>query len=303
MMFTVRFASPYQIAPFRDAIDIAFPYEIVPSEFVGAPEERSQTKRRHLKIGISRTLASCWGLTDSDLIKVLFEYGKRYLSERIKDRALSDELELWLTTATHPQDSPFDPKRIPEPDGANVEIEEPTETLGDKMADEAIAAEIIEARDNVNALYHQKYGANLVVLRQERDLLQLFRDCTSQEELFYRITSLRNAAVNCNVESLRKVTGVSDSKVQSIGLLERYLQQFPGYTSQPIVTLKALNKIRQGFPVHSDTTVGLIEGLTHFELRYPVNDPCAAWKKLLVAYRDAMKEILRLVQEDTLPPK
>lgn len=301
MKQTIRFEKPYQIGPFRDAIDMMFPYTIVRSDLIGAPEEKSSTLRYNLKIGISRTLASCWSLQPDDLIKVLFEYGKRYIVELVKGNALSPDQELWLTTQNYPTECPFDPDRISSPSGTTVEVDTGDESLAGRVASSTTAVGIIESRDNINALFHQKYGQKLIILREERDLLQFFQDCESAEELSYRISSLRNAAANLNVECLRKITGVTDTQVQSIGLLEVYLNGIPGFDPQVIKPLKQLNKLRQGYPLHGDRSAGLLEAFAYFGIPYPPEDHSSAWQGLLQKYAETLRNIVALVREDVFP--
>ena len=259
MKQTIRFEKPYRIGPYRDAIDMIFPYTIVRSDLVGAPEEKSSSLRYNLKLGISRTLASCWDLQPDDLIKVLFEYGKRYIVELLKGNALSLDQELWLTTENYPTECPFDPVRISAPSGAAVEVDTGDKSLAIRVASSITAVAIIESRDNINALFHQKYREKLIILREERDLLRFFQDCESAEEFSYRIGSLHNSAVNLNIQCLRKITCITDTKVKSIGLLKAYLNKISGFDFQVIMPLKQLNKLRQGYPTHGDRSDGLLD--------------------------------------------
>ena len=145
MKQTIRFEEPSQIGPFRDAIDMIFPYSVVRSDIIGAPEETSSTKRFELKLGISRSLASCWNLQPDKLIKVLFEYGKRYVIQLLKDDTLTSEQELFLTSSSYPTVCPFDPDRIPAPSGATIEVDTGPASLADRIGDEGkiFAKEVI----------------------------------------------------------------------------------------------------------------------------------------------------------------
>ena len=49
MKQTIRFEKSYRIGPFRDAIDLIFPYPIVRFDLIGAPEEKSSILRYHLR--------------------------------------------------------------------------------------------------------------------------------------------------------------------------------------------------------------------------------------------------------------
>ena len=301
MKYTIRFGEPYELPRVGHATEMSFPYTIVRSDLINAPEERINTKYCRLKVGISWLLAASWRLQPDDLIKVLFEYGKRDIVKRVKDNTLTPEQEMWLSTEDYPPICPFDPDRILAPSGATIVVDTSTEALASSIASSQLAAAIIEVRDNINTVYHRKYGEKLIVLGEERDLLQFFQDCESAEALAYRISSLRNAAANLNVDSLRKVTGITDSHVQSIGLLEAYLQNIRGFQPAIVKPLKELNRLRQGYPVHGDRTTGVLGALAYFSIAYPVTDYSVAWKVLLQRYGETLRQILALVKEDVFP--
>jgi hypothetical protein len=129
MKYTIRFAEPYKISSFKHTIDMIFPYTVVRSDLINAPEEISSTKSFNLKIRISGLLALSWNLQPNDLVKVLFEYGKRSIVQRVKDDMLTPEQELLLTSENYPPSCPFDPDRISTPSGATIEVDTGTESL------------------------------------------------------------------------------------------------------------------------------------------------------------------------------
>jgi hypothetical protein len=136
MKRTIRFKEPYKLGCVRRAIDMMFPFNIVNSDLIGAPEEKSSTQEFNLKVGISDSLFACWSLRPNDLVKVLFEYGKRYVVQQLKDNTLASEQELFLTTSKYPTVCPFDPSRIPAPSGATIEVDIGPNLLADGI-DEA----------------------------------------------------------------------------------------------------------------------------------------------------------------------
>ncbi len=219
----IEFKSPIALGKTRDASDYLFQYDLVDSEFVGMPEEQNRTSHFYIKVGATRTLVACWGLSDVDLIKVLFEYGKRHVIQKLKDDTLSEEEELLLSTSTAEVPCLFDPSRIPDPAGTHIEVD-----LGGLsfMKDQAflqLASSIIDTRDNINAIFSSINREKLILLNEERDLLQFFRDASTQEDFFYRICALANAATAFNLKILREITGISDTQVKSVTLLENYL--------------------------------------------------------------------------------
>jgi hypothetical protein len=284
----------------RDVTQYAFEFTVVDSSLVGQPEERSETLHGKLFVGITIELNINWHLKDEELLKVLFEYGKRHIIQKIKDGTLSKREELLLTTSNSPENCPFDTSRIPHPNGAKFEIEVSEEKIMENPEFQQLASLIIDTRDNINAIFHQKHKENLILLKEERDLLQFFRNATSQEEFFFRVCALRNAATNLNIKILREITRINDSQISSISLLENYLKQYDNYDDIIIKTLRNINRFRQSYPIHGDTVEGVLEAHQYFGLDYPVKDFSTAWKTLLLNYLDSLQKLFELI---TTKPK
>jgi len=109
---TVKFKDGRRLPITSTRFDYALKYSVVDTDFVGEPEELSHTKHGSIVVGISMPLATAWGLDESSCEKVLFEYAKRHIKDKVFDNTLSEHEELQLTTSTAPKKCPFDPKRI-----------------------------------------------------------------------------------------------------------------------------------------------------------------------------------------------
>ena len=121
---TLRFGSPTNTTPpGLDGMVIRFPFTMVDSQLVGAAEECQKTSRHTLDVTISRTRRAAWNMDDSDLVRVLFEIGKRKCDERLQEGDLPEHVAVEVTAATHPAECLFDPERISNPDGAEVVVE------------------------------------------------------------------------------------------------------------------------------------------------------------------------------------
>ena len=145
----------------RDVTQYLFEFTVVDSSLVGEPEERSKTLYGKLFVGITIELNINWRLNDHELLKVLFEYGKRHVIQKIKDGTLSEKEELLLTTSNSPENCPFDPSRIKNPSGAKFEIEVSEEKIMENPEFQQLASSIIDTRDNINAIFHQKHKEKL----------------------------------------------------------------------------------------------------------------------------------------------
>jgi len=300
MVKTIVFKEPKHIFSDNDldATEYSFPYTMVDTALIALPEEKSETKCYRIKVSITRTLETMWSSRDEnlDITKVLFEYGKRHIIQKLKDGTLLEKEELWLTTSTHPKSCPFDSDRIPDPNGNKIEVDLGGEKLMQNMTLLQLATSIIETRDNINSVFKERFGDKLFILSEERDILQFFRDATSTEELFYRVSALRNAIVNLNVSLLRTLTKNDDPQTGTIVLLENFLETYDNYDKTPIRVFKHINRLRQGYPIHGDTIDGVQEAHRYFKFDYPITDYSNAWRQLLLNYLDALQKIFEIIK-------
>lgn len=107
-----------------DSRSFRFPVWMVPVDLIGGPEESQATTSHRVIVTVTRTRLSGWQLTDSDLLRVLFEIGSRVIGEKVKSGALKQEEKIVVSTESHPGICPFDPSAISNPEGAVFEIDE-----------------------------------------------------------------------------------------------------------------------------------------------------------------------------------
>jgi len=150
---TVNFNEDRWVPTRRNGQDYYLSYSCVDTELVGKPEEQAKTKHGDVTIGISRTLASMWGLENQNLQKVLFEYGKRHIETMVSQKALSEKSEIRLTSTNTPQKCPFDPSRINVEFGVPFEFRQPTESTLAKAQESSLPFQIVTTRDNINAVF------------------------------------------------------------------------------------------------------------------------------------------------------
>ena len=297
MSMLVVFGEPKSLPATRDAKEYLYPFTVVDTEFIGKPEELSQTSSHKVQVGVTGTQFACWGVREALLPKVLFEYGKRYIEQKILDGTLSEHEELQLHTGNSESPCPFSPDRIPNPSGHRFKLDLPEVTFMENDSLNTIASNIIGVRDNINAIFHDSHGEKLIRLGEERDLLQLFRDAESIEEFFFRICALANLATNLNTVLLRKLTEDNDTGKKSLSLLETYLSMRNSSDAKIIKTLRAINRIRQSYPVHGDRVDGVLEAHQYFNLDYPVRNFRESWKAILLLYLDALERLLSVIKE------
>lgn len=299
MKKTIFFEDPtHRIISGRDVTEYAFPFRLVDSTLVGGSKERLNSSFHSIKVAVTRTLSTCWGfVTDDELHRAMFEYGRKHVAQKIIDGTLGEFEEIDLHTANTDCPCPFDPKEIENPIGAIVEIETISKKIMVDPSTLQLASAIIDARDNINAIFHQTHNEKLILLGEERDLLQFFRDAQSEEEFSYRISALANAATRMNILCLRKLTKIADTQVKSIQLLETYLNNRKTPNHTVIETFRKINKLRQSYPIHGDRSKGVLQAHAFFSLEYPIVKYSESWKKLLSKYLEALTNLLEVLKK------
>jgi hypothetical protein len=282
----------------RDGAYYMYRFSLIDMSLVGQPEEKSSTTYHKIKVGISGTMIAAWMAKQDyiDIQKVCFEYGKRDLIQKTKDGRIQDFQELIITSHDYPNECPFQSKRIQLDIGSVFDFEVSERTAEDVSLLE-IASTIIESRNSINVILKERYNKVLFLFSEERDLLQLLRPANTIEEFSYRISALKSFATNLNDSLLRELTGVSDNLIQSISLLQKYLQQYDKYDAVIINTFRNINRLRQKYPIHGDNVSGVQEAHRYFGIDYPITNSAEAWKSILVFYCDAVQKILEIVKQ------
>jgi hypothetical protein len=125
MMKRITFSRAVEVTnPGDDSRSFLFAFLMLDAGLVGAPEQAQQTTEHRLIVTVANNRLPAWHLTEPELVKVLFEIGRRAVVEKVKAGSLAREERVMVHTASHPKICPFDPSRIPEPDGAVFEVEE-----------------------------------------------------------------------------------------------------------------------------------------------------------------------------------
>lgn len=283
----------------RDGLDLRIDFSVIDAELRGAPEEASATRTGHIIVGISRTLASLWGLEPEGRDKVLLEFAMRHLRSKIQDGTLSDHEELQLTTGNTASPCPFDPNRVTVEVGRPIVIPVEEKNPVQSAEPSSLAAKIIDSRDNVNAVFYNRHGERLLLLPQERALLELFRPCHTQEEFGYRVGALTTLAAAMNTATLCAQAAADPEKVKSIQALRLYVTRQYGAADASAVCdpLRHLTRLRQMYPFHTDHADGIMEAHAYFGLEYPIQDWGRAWHALLERYAASLEALLQLLKK------
>lgn len=254
------------------------------------------------RIGFSTFLLIGWGediytISEDKVIKMAYPFAESLIIEKINDGTIKDFDERIYTREDNLQQFPFDINKVDTIEGKTIDIKESQSTIGEIIATNPLADEIVQLRDNINTLFHDKHKENLLFLNEERGILNFFRVVKTEEEFTHRLASLGELIKNMNSKKLKSLVKKYDDKDGSILLLEKFIQQLGIKDFKLIEIFRNINRVRQGFPIHTDKA-GIISSLEYFGLKYPINDFSYAWKILLINYRDALKELREITAKN-----
>ena len=123
----------------RDAFRVRYYFSVFDESVVNEatielPGKEPESEQIRIDVEISGTKAAEWGHHRSDpihlnLIKILFEYARRDLMERIEERSHEPENELLIYSDTH-NECEFDPDSVEMNEGDKYRIEIAERELG-----------------------------------------------------------------------------------------------------------------------------------------------------------------------------
>lgn len=300
-MIHITFKKPTIAPQLINGILIDFPFTIKKD---GRNYEKDPISEHIFRIGFSTFLLMGWGegissLEENRIIKMAYPFAESLIIEKINDVTIKDFDERIYTREDNLPQYPFDLNKIGTIEGKKIDVEEPQKTIGEIIETNPLADEIIQLRDNINTLFHDKHKENLLFLNEERGILNFFRVVKTEEEFTHRIASLGELIKNMNSKKLKSIVKEHDYKDGSISLLEKFIKQTGEKEFKLIEIFRNINRVRQGFPIHTDKA-GVISSLRYFGLKYPLDDFSYAWKIILMNYKDALQELKEIVARNSL---
>jgi len=262
--------------------------------------EDNTTEDKTIGVFASDILIMTWQISfyerPQDAEKILLQFAKDTVIEKLKEGTLNDHEELVLLTSNQPPTCPFKPNNLLETQLTEFEIETGTKLLMEEIKENKLAASIIELRDRINAVFATKHKENLLLLNQERNLLDFFKTATTEEEFSFRLLSLGQVSRYMNVVVLRNLTSEQNTQLGSIMLLENFLASINKPNKVVTDTLRQIGRIRQGYPAHEDIP-DVVKGYKYFGLKYPIENFAEAWTILLNYYLNALKELYNILAD------
>jgi hypothetical protein len=274
-----------------DRNELAISFEVVSSQYLGRSDEGYYVSSHVITVGISGTLVSVWGIRGRALEAQLVEYAKRYIADKLIEGTLEVQEKLELSTYNAPDQPLFriSLENFYIPTGFGVEEPEYPAELPE---DHSLGSSISTLRDNINAIFGDKFGGKLLGITQERAISDLSKQSSSEEEFVYRVTSLCGLATSINTDRLPDIQ--DGGSLNRLGLFLR--SEFQDEAANSIMDgLTAFNRLRRMYPVHTDRAGGVMEAFAFFGIGYPVKDYELAWTKLRMKYKELLEQILSLL--------
>jgi len=300
--YTVRLLKPRFLPVIGDKYDLEINYEIVDTPFIGKDkkEEIDNTLYGRIVVGISGTLQSMWQLEGINLKKVLVELAKKHITNKLLDGSITEKEEILHTTYNSPNECPISFYEIDyhQVSSFTVSIPEITDSRFESAV--ALSANIIDLRDNINAIFGEKFGGRLLALPQERALNELSRQCENEAEFSFRVVSLCSLVVAIETKCLK----ISDNNGKNLGSIDKlgvFLRtNFPNESTsinEIMDSISAYNQLRRMYPVHTDRARGVLEAYNYFGIEYPINDFQKTWEILLQNYHKLLSNLLNIIRD------
>ena len=293
----IRFIKSYWGPKIGDSDSLFINYEIGPVIFDDDGSTSGDTDTGHITIDVSGTLQKHWGLDKPNLESYLIGFAKDYASGKVESSSDLGNEHVQLTSYNAPEKPPIDPQSLifKFPLEFQVTIPEPDIDVAVDQADQA--RDIIDARDNINAVFGEKYGVRLLTITQEHALFELSRPCKTREEFVFRTSSLAGLAIAIDTSAIDKCIKApkNSGSIEKLGLFLR--REYPKSDSTAIMeTISKFNKVRRMYPVHTDRTQGVIAALNYFGIGYPVENFQIAIERMLVKYLECLHNLLSVLK-------
>jgi hypothetical protein len=119
-MIQIYFDTPIKIEKAL-SISVLFPFKI---QIIHSGATKDQEIERSINISITKTLWSIWDCDDIDAEKILFEFALDEIKSKTLQQLINENLELFLERNDELIDMPFDIKKIPNPNGYKLILDD-----------------------------------------------------------------------------------------------------------------------------------------------------------------------------------
>jgi len=199
--------SPLLDVSSTDNKQCVFSATVIPSDFIGKPREKSETKYHRITVSITWHLIINWHLkSEVDILKVLYERGKEYFIKNLKNYSLQENEEFVLSTSSEEDDCPFNLDCIDDPNletQFEVDIYHSNLTQNDNVKNETIKVFISYAKEDEKyalKLYNELQSSNISPWIDKHDIFvgEKWKNAIRKaiKESDYFITLLSSNSVN-----------------------------------------------------------------------------------------------------------
>lgn len=232
--------------------------------------------------------------------RLLLLYARDRIIEKLRDGSLSANEDFIILTKDIPNLPAYSMNDTISTEEAEFMLFESTASEETAIAPHQVPDLILQTRNAINLLFKNKYKEELLLFLQPENVGDFFKDATTKEEFNARVISLGATAGEMNIELLRTITGITDTKFKSIYLLNNYLESLRADTDAIIIPLKHLVTIRNGYPAHKDK-LETLNAYAQLGVDHPVIKYSESWKKILSQYLTALQKLKELITPHLLP--
>lgn len=278
-------------------------FRITDKEYIGTTYDDQKSRNVSVKVRISTELIADWELNEEDIYKVLFQKAIDFITENIEDDSLKQSNEIVMLTTNSPDVCPYIIEKIPKGRDFQKDIHIEGEPIFNNSHEVEVGSQIVTTRDEINAIFKQKYKTKLLALLNERDLIQLFKPATETDLFRIRLFGLSNLISEIVYQPLLVHIGSSklneEEKKQSITVFRVFLEHnYPKEkdVDEIVNVFRNIKKLRNGYPAHKDSKE-LLDAHKYFNLEYPIRNSNEAWNSLLSYYSTALDKLLNILKK------
>jgi hypothetical protein len=155
---------------------------------------------------------------------------------------------------------------------------------------ERVSKKICELRQLVNSFFCLGFNRNLIK-ENERGIAELEDTCANHEDFVFRITNLASLVDDIDRNGLMSLIERKGKNLESIDLLEEFLEEKNLEKKNIIENLRTIKRIRNTvFPIHRGTSKEFLELMFAIGSKPPF-DWAVIWRKCLGMYRNSLAEL------------
>lgn len=156
--------------------------------------------------------------------------------------------------------------------------------------------DIFKLRDQLNLLFKEKFGFEVLKLKQERVFIEIATPCKNEEGFDRKILVLGDLIDWMDVDNLKLRLKVELKGARSIKLLEEFLKENVGSFDPSIIqNFKDITELRnKKYPVHTEGEE-IIRIMNRLGIKYPPKNWDLVWESVIKLYKESIEGLIKLM--------